>query len=165
NFSGRVGESGDWDRTQEQRISSMMNIVRSGGVSSDETERVDLLRIAGSMVAESPIVGHGLGALHKMPKAKGLGAHNSYLVIQGEAGIFAAILFALFLLDILRRTFRVSDLPLRRLVFSYMFVFLSMMFFTHNGLTNRNHNYYLGVMLAVVSLAGTRKKLSLGRSE
>ncbi len=164
-MSGAVLKNQNWDRTQQLRINSMLDIASSGEITQKQTQRIKILRIAASMIAESPLAGHGLGALHKMTKANGLGSHNSFLVIQGEAGILGSLLFTLFLFLVVRKTLRIEDLVLRRLVFSYMFVFLSMMFFTHNGLTNRNHNFYLGSMLAVISIAEkqnkTEKRLSV----
>ena len=60
-----------------------------------------------SYIAESPIFGHGLSIFHKLVYAPPCheegasfeipcGAHNSYLMLWGEAGIIPAVLFLIF---------------------------------------------------------------------
>jgi len=149
---GYILDKNNWDNIQQRRIHSLVEIAGSGNVSEKQNSRMYLLRIGGSMIEESPILGHGLGSLQRMQDGNGLGVHNTFLAIQGEVGIFGSLLFIMFLVQVLRKTFELKDTKLRRFILFYLLVFVSMMFFEHSGLTDRNHNYYLGVVLAIISI-------------
>ena len=125
----------------------------------DKTARKhETITHGGAMIMESPILGHGVGAMQRMSEGNGLGVHNTFLMVQGEVGIVGSFLLFLFLFKTFNRSLRIADPNIRRFVLAYLFVFLSMMFFEHGGLTNRNHNYYLGVVIAIISITGTRTR-------
>ena len=61
-------------------------------------------RLGAEKVVEAPLVGNGLGRLHRLEdtwfnaeSGKYFGAHNEYLVLWGEAGIIPLVLFVVFL--------------------------------------------------------------------
>ena len=66
-------------------------------------------RLGAEKVVEAPLVGNGLGRLHRIEKTwfnaegKYFGVHNEYLMLWGEAGIIPLVLFVVFLGTLLRR--------------------------------------------------------------
>lgn len=82
------------------RFEQLKNIVSNeGGVSSEEVNedsRADTWARFYDKILDSPLIGNGYGSFSGK-EGHGLGAHNTYLMVLGEAGIIPFILFMFYM--------------------------------------------------------------------
>ena len=87
--------------------------VMTFGSTDSRIERFEIWPLGMSLIAESPLLGHGLSQFHHLegaPTCYGgtevytitCGVHNSYMMLWGEAGIVPLALFLLFIGALLR---------------------------------------------------------------
>lgn len=148
-------------REQVKRLQSLANIF-SGKVSQEDTGgRLNGIRGGLVYYSESPIVGHGLGSMRSMPYRffRGLGCHNTYITVLGEAGPIAAIAFAWFALQCLALTRLIASTPVRFFVIAYLVCFFGNCLVSHTILNSRNHNYMFGVCLGILAAHEAHQRL------
>lgn len=81
------------------RFDQLKGIVNNEGVDTEEINedsRADTWARFYDKILESPIIGNGYGSFSGK-EGHGLGVHNSYLMVLGEAGILPFILFVLYI--------------------------------------------------------------------
>lgn len=82
-----------------------------GGAKGSINNRFTLWSLGWSKVMESPLFGHGLWQIHHLedgPRCRmntGCGAHNSFLILWGEAGIIPFLLIVLLIGSLLWKAF------------------------------------------------------------
>ena len=144
-----------WQPGQIRRLNSISNLL------SGQTESWDVARFHGFSIGfdyylKSPVVGHGLGAMHSLRALKGLGVHNTYLTVLGETGLPGIALFFGFLYSLSKHGYKAQQPWLRVFVLGYLVV-LSTSFMTgHNILAHRNQNALTGICIGLLSLTSKR---------
>ena len=115
-------------------------------------------RLGAEKVVEAPLAGNGLGRLRHLEgtwfnaEGKYFGAHNEYLVLWGEAGIFPLVLFVVFLGTLLRRGLgRERALPLLGAVGGWGTILAIYGVTAHGVLVQRACCFILGLSCAVVA--------------
>ena len=124
--------------SQARRLQDLTDIARFGEMEDDKTgSRLALGAIGLEMWLESPFVGNGLGQMQEMKRAGGLGAHNTFLVLLGEAGVVPFALFAVWLVKYSNLAkWRSSEVLSRFCILTGVVVFQTCMT-GHNMLTQR----------------------------
>ena len=88
---------------QSGRWTALADILFTRELTDGNTSgRVTLWRVGLGRVLESPMLGHGLGAMSTLnvgvtPSAPGLSPHNFYISLAGESGVFPVVLYSAFL--------------------------------------------------------------------
>jgi O-antigen ligase len=77
------------------------------------SERGDIWKLAMQMISENPFLGKGIGTFMDYASAYSAGkyiryAHNSYLQIWAETGLFALMSFLIFVFSLFREAIRIS---------------------------------------------------------
>jgi len=102
----------------------------------------------------SPLFGHGLGSLHRMPDRYfgGLGCHNTHVMLLGEVGILGFIPYLVFLFVFARASWTAKTTTVRNFCVSFFLVFIAVGWVAHGMLEDRNLNILLGVCFGLLSL-------------
>jgi len=103
----------EWEPTpfQAQRIKSVKRLLVRGELEDATTGgRLSLAKEGLEMIFERPLFGWGLGELSRMPQ-HGLGPHNMFLKIWGEAGVAPFAFFAAFFWVYARAAWRARGTP------------------------------------------------------
>ena len=145
------------DPNQRNRMLQLLEIVDTGSADGLGS-RMMLWRLAAEKAVEAPLVGNGLGEMHHLekswfnPEGDLQGAHNQYLVLVGEAGVIALLLFVLFLATLLRRGLgRERDAPLLGAVAGWAVV-IGLYGVAHHGLlVQRACCFVIGLGCAVAA--------------
>lgn len=142
----------EWSVHQEKRIQSVERMLTMGEFSHKDTGgRLEGVRGGLHYWSKSPVFGHGLGSLHKMPfhYFGGLGCHNSHVMVLGEVGIvgFAFYLFALAMY--LFSTFKIRYLPVRLFSLLYFFALIAHGMVSHSAYSDRNFNLVMGIIFGL----------------
>ena len=142
-----------------QRLSEIATLLPGYEVSdSSLSERQELLVLAMDETAKSPLFGNGLGTIHSLDNApyssQGIpqGAHNQYLILIGEAGIFPLVLFLLFLGSLLRLRLMASRSVARDAVVGWAIVIGLGCMASHNILAMRTVDFLIGLSCATVAI-------------
>ncbi|WP_286263314.1 O-antigen ligase family protein [Thalassotalea atypica] len=151
-----------FEGNQAKRVEQFLNIMLfnpSEGVV--ESSRGYLWRQGLDKIAQHPVLGNGLGALHSMQGAQvsvnnkvAQGVHNTYLLKIGDAGVLALIAYLGFIAVTSLRAIKLSRKePAARFCFLYMIIFSIDSLSSHNVELLRFHNFLLGYSLALLYLA------------
>lgn len=142
----------EFDQSQEARIRTVF-LILSGSLNEDVTTgRSFLWALSIERIADALPAGQGLGSMHHLiggihELGTWQGAHNTFLMIAGESGLFPALLLtaslSILFFRILRNRLYVSAL------FSVGFVLLVDMLVTHGALGVRYHNLLLALTFGV----------------
>lgn len=142
----------EWGNTQLARLMELKDLIVNLAINDDTTtNRSSLIEIGFSNFLEHPVFGQGLGSFHEMEGAAGSGAHNTYLVVAGEAGIVGFAPFLLFLALWTRESLRCKDAFVRQLCLIYIAAFALHCFSSHSVLELRYHNIMLGLSFGLLS--------------
>ena len=126
----------------------------SGQVDNTTTsERSDLFAFAWQEIKKRPVIGHGIGAFHRikyLPSDTKKGAHNTHLMIFGESGIIPLALFFLTFI-ILAYLGWIHDFPsLGFIIVGVCIVyFLNVSGSGHNALDDRTSNALVAIAIAL----------------
>lgn len=141
----------EWQSGQLQRLHEIRDIIFNQNINDETTtSRTFLMRIGLKKFSEAPFLGQGLGTFHAMPEAMGFGTHNSYLMVAGEAGIFAFALMILFILRWVRWGFKCDYVLLRQLCLNYALVFSLSCLSSHAVLSHRFQNLMIGLTIGLL---------------
>ncbi len=141
----------DWQRGQLQRLNEIRDIIFYQAINDETTtSRTFLLRVGFAKFTEAPLLGQGLGSFHAMPEAMGFGTHNTYLLIAGEAGIFALALFLFFIFRWIRAGLNCDYLLLRQFCLNYALVFSMSCLSSHGVLSHRFQNLMVGLTIGLL---------------
>jgi len=143
-FSERI--RGSLQGEQLRRFDQVVAIV-SGDVTDENTsDRIVLANEGYRLISEHPIIGNGFGTFHRL-KNIGLGVHNGYLMVLGEAGIFPFLLLLYILLLSLFRSFNYLNPEYSGLFSSLLIIFyFQVILTTHGAFEDRTFNALLGII-------------------
>lgn len=151
---------------QLQRLDDVLAVVRGGSLgNAGLADRLIVWRLAGHLIEQSPLFGNGLGTLHEIANAPfnaqnlRLGAHNQYLTVWGEGGVFSLILFLSAIGLIAARSFRAQMRLTGHFVAGFILVFGIACLTSHNELTTRFEDFMLGVSCAALSYDAGQSKV------
>ncbi len=152
----------EWSPQQLNRIRSVEKIIQGSAEGKDFGGRLNGVSGGLDYWSESPIVGHGLGSLHQMPYRyfRGLGCHNTHIMILGETGLVGFLPYLGFLGIFGWTAWNCKHPPIRTFSFSFFIVFLGIAMVSHGMLEDRNLNILLGVCFGLISV----DKILVGQS-
>ena len=103
---------------QQEKIDNILNVVSSSNSAKvNYSYRDQLFEKGVELIQKRPFFGYGAGEF-MTGVLNGLGIHNTYLQITGEAGIFISLLYLVVCFSILKRCYRIKDKPINFLVTS-----------------------------------------------
>ena len=137
---------------QATRINQVGQMLSGTFNNETTTDRLTLVHFALSEIKDNFFLGAGLGEFKKM--SIGLGTHNTYLLILGESGVIAIILYLRFLLFWLHNSLRMikdsNPLEVASLGMAIIFAFVG--FASHTLLVNKSFVVVLGIIFAAVRI-------------
>ncbi len=144
----------NWTPGQLRRITSVERIMKGQSESADTGGRMTGITGGLHYWSKSPLIGHGLGSLHRMPVSYfgGLGCHNTHVMLLGEAGIIGFIPYLSFLALFGWTSWRAKYKPVQTFCLAFFITFLAAGMVSHDILQDRNLNILLGVCLGLLSL-------------
>lgn len=155
------------DQSQEARIRTVL-LVLTGSVNEDVTTgRSFLWALAMERIADALPGGQGLGSMHHLigginELGTWQGAHNTFLMIAGESGLFPALLLTASLSNLFLRILRNRLYVV--VLLSVGFVLLVDMLVTHGALGVRYHNLLLALTFGVSIPSAAFRSESILRS-
>jgi O-Antigen ligase len=148
-------KSYDWTNEQKKRIHSIEKMITF----EETTERDTGGRWNGIVAGldywqESPIVGHGLGTMHRMPEKYfgGLGCHNTHIMVLGEVGIAGTWVYIVALMIYYFRSVLVIHPAAKVFCLLVLVSFLLFGMVDHGLLDNRSFNILLGAAFGLQSI-------------
>ena len=149
----------EWTPEQRRRIRSVERLLTGHKATSvDMGNRLVGANAGLAYWRKDPIFGHGLGSLHKMPYSygRGLGCHNTHVMVLGESGVFGALFYVIFWIALLMSSWRLTNKNVRSFCLMLGLTMLLNGMVGHTMLDNRNANFMLGVGIGLLSLATSR---------
>ncbi len=135
---------------QQERMESLFRILRGEFDHSDTGGRLYLAGVGLKHFASSPVIGVGYRKLSKMPEV-GLGCHNTFLRVFGEAGFFSGMMYVGSVVFLAFCGWRSKFPQVKCLLIGYAAAYSGGCMVSHSMLTNRMHNIVLGVCLGLLS--------------
>jgi len=135
---------------QQNRILQFSELMEGRFDSETTTKRTDAGLLALDYISDNYIMGHGLGTFHSFSLI-GIGAHNEYLMIWGEAGLFGLIFYILFLISLWIMASGVQAAYNRFLLRGFCVFLIASSFVTHNILGDRFLLLVIGFALAILA--------------
>jgi len=86
-----------------------------------------------------------------MMKGVGLGCHNTFIKVLGEAGIFVFLMFVVAAVRFAGDLWKIVGRDLRACMMACGVVLLGAALATHNFLDDRNHNAMFGVLIGLTA--------------
>jgi len=142
---------------QKYRIMNTIGLA-SGKIDARTTsERTVISEIGIKNILKHPIFGSGLGSFHRL-KEYGLGVHNSFLMVAGEAGILPFAMFFLFSVLVVLKSFWIQD-PTIKIFFLLVLTVMYLQVFmpTHDALSDRTSNAFLGIIMGFLRVKSYNK--------
>jgi O-antigen ligase len=148
-----------WGLAQRQRIETISNLLQGKATEVDTGSRLELATIGLGLVAQRPLIGYGIGTMHRMPGGGGYAVHNTFLLVAGDSGIIPLGLFVAFFATMFYTAWRCPVVPIRVLVASYVVVAVMDCMAGHSYLYHREHNAMLGICIgAMAAVAEMRRQ-------
>jgi len=115
------------------------------------TDRAKLWKESMELISAQPIQGYGLSCFGLLPEG-GLGSHNTYLMLWGEAGILAIFMFLIYIFCTYYRCFFWIRDPSYRFLCISLFIVLTVQWYgsAHTGLGNSEANCMLGIIFGTL---------------
>ena len=139
---------------QQERMEGLFQLMRGEFNEQNTGYRTRVGAVGLKYFFDNPIIGAGFRKLVRMPEI-GLGCHNTFIRILGEAGLFAGLVFmaAVFLVALCGWFSKRPEV--KCLAIGYMAMYACGCMVSHSILTNRLTNVMLGVCLGGLSAAIT----------
>ena len=138
-----------------QRTRLMLTFELFSGRVDEQTtsDRSKVYSFAWNEIKNRPIIGHGIGAFHRLkylPQDTKMGAHNTHLLIFGESGIIPIILFFLVFGLLAYAGWNHAFPSLGFIIVGVCMVyFINVSGTGHNGLDDRSSNALVAVSIAL----------------
>lgn len=139
---------------QTSRLESLFDLLQGKIDESNTGHRFVVASVGLKYFYRSPIIGAGFRKLTRMPEI-GLGCHNTFLRIFGEAGLFVGIIFMASIFYIVWCGWWCPQPEVKCLVIGFMAMYSCACMVSHMLLTNRLANVLMGVCLGFLSAALT----------
>ncbi len=156
-------KSYEWTPEQKKRIHSIEKIITfeetterdTGGRWNGVVKGIDYWQ-------ESPVVGHGLGSMHRMPEKYfgGLGCHNTHIMVLGEVGIAGVWIYLVALMVFFLRSQMIQIPAVKTFVFLSLMSFLLLGMVDHGLLDNRSFNVLMGSAFGLQSMYAVKQQAS-----
>jgi hypothetical protein len=146
-------EGVDWTNEQRLRLESMERLIYNDNVNdADFGNRTDGVEGGLRYWAVNPLLGNGLGTMHRMPFEYfgGLGCHNTHLAVLGEVGVVGFLFYLLWLFVYLQESLRVREKVLKDFFILTIVLFGLYGWFSHGVLDSRGPNLLLGVCFGLL---------------
>jgi len=136
---------------QLERLAQVGELLQGEFNETTTTDRSKLWGKCFELIAAQPIQGYGLGSFNILADI-GLGSHNTYLMVWGEAGIIAIFLFLAYIFCTYYRCFFWIRDPSYRFLCMSLFVVLTVQWYgsAHTGLGNSEANCILGIIFGTI---------------
>lgn len=136
---------------QANRLNQLEQLFQ--GTINDETttHRSEIGAYAWSLIQSEWVLGYGLGTFRQMDI--GNGTHNIYLLIWGESGVIAIILYICFLIVWYISAIKIKDSIYRMLMVNILIIFIISGFVAHTLLVNKPYIIVLGVLMGGARLS------------
>lgn len=142
---------------QQERMRSLFKIVTLQASDEDLGHRFNVAAVGIDYFVQNPVVGAGFRKLVIMPEI-GLGCHNTFLRIFGEAGLFVGLFFVAAVANIALVGMRCDVPQVKCLVVGFIAMMSCAMMVSHSTLTDRLLNVGLGVSIGLLSTALTMSR-------
>lgn len=155
------------DRFDERQISRWISLVEFveplSGSDLALVDRQELWSLGLEQTLDAPLLGNGLGRLHRLDGAwynldgDLLGVHNQYLILVGEAGFLPLALFVLFFAVTFQAGFRKEgkDSWFLGAICGWSIILAVFSVTFHGVLTYRFCNFIMGLICAIIA-SGSR---------
>lgn len=131
---------------EQSRLTQIMDLLGGKLNTETTTNRSDLAAVGLQWISESPILGWGFGAFHYIRYGGDTGIHNMFLMLIGESGIVPFLLFIVFFVFSIYKSFRIKNMEYRFLSLTFL---LFTLFFA-NGNHNLFDNYEVGFLFGFI---------------
>lgn len=138
----------------KERMEGLFQLMRGEINESNTGYRTKVGGVGLKYFFDNPIIGAGYRKLVRM-KEIGLGCHNTFIRVLGEAGIFAGLAFIGAVLLIAACGWFSKRREVKCLAIGYMAMYSCACMVSHSVLTNRLTNVMIGVCLGGLSAAVT----------
>ena len=140
---------------QGSRLVDAIELSRGKVNRATTSDRVGFAEMAFPKIMNHIVIGNGFGSFHRL-KETGLGIHNTALLVIGESGIIALVVYVIFVLLYLINAIKIKVPAIKYLMISVFFTFLFISFLTsHNGLEERMSNIILAIFISVSPFLGS----------
>lgn len=145
NFQSRLSS------LQTERIEQLQLLLQGQINQETTTQRSELAKLAFDKMQNTFFLGAGLGKFRRMDI--GVGSHNIYLLILGEAGVLALILYLAFLLFWAKKSFTYRRFDSIRFASgNILLIFFFSGFASHTLLANKPYILTLALIFASLEL-------------
>ena len=144
-------------KVKQERMQGLFELLQGKFTERNTGYRTRVGAVGLKYFVENPVIGAGFRKLVRMPEI-GLGCHNTFIRVLGEAGLFAGLTFmgAVFLVAACGWF---SPRPeVKCLAIGYIAMYACGCMVSHSMLTNRLTNVMLGIVLGGLSAALTSRK-------
>jgi O-antigen ligase len=145
----------DLSLSQQKRLDATIDLVIKGEFSTRTTSsRNKVFADAIEIIKRKPILGNGLYTFSRggsFSSSQSHGVHNLYLKLIGEGGVFALIIFLLFLGYFSLNAITLRSLELQYLCTGTIVTFCLYAFGTHGALYSKYAIAFLGIISAISS--------------
>lgn len=132
---------------QNERLNQVQMLIQGQINEETTTHRSELAAFALQEMEDTFFLGAGLGKFKKM--AIGNGTHNIYLLILGEAGVIALVLYIVFLARWAKKSFASADFSAIKFASgNIMILFFFSGFAAHTLLANKPYILSLAIIIA-----------------
>jgi hypothetical protein len=143
----------DWTPNQARRLGTIERLLSGNASEGFDDSRLLLAKGGVEHWLKSPLLGHGIGDGDSLTELGGLGSHNTYLLILGDAGIVPFIAFMGMVMAYGMRTRSAANCAMSIIPTYFGVVFLLAALSSHNILHHRNINMITGVAMALLYVA------------
>lgn len=141
--------SNNFNSEQQKRLTQFSQIIK-GELNKETTSNRSLIaETAFNYIKTDPIVGHGLGTFHSLPRIR-WGTHNEYLLLWGEVGLVGIILYIGLYLSFWLTSRNIDSPSIKFLVRGVTLLLFSASFVTHNVLSTKFTMITFGLILGVL---------------
>lgn len=136
---------------QQKRVRQLGDLLSGDLTFETTTGRTEMSSLGIERIMESPLAGQGLGSYHYLvggylENGVWQGVHNTFLMLWGEAGLLAVLLFTAFCLLYTKRLFTGRCLNFEM---SLALLVLAVLMTGHNSLALRFVNLMMGLLIGM----------------
>lgn len=149
---------------QQERMQGLFELM-SGDFNEQNTGyRMTVAAVGWKYFRENPVIGAGYRKLIRMPEI-GLGCHNTFLRVLGEAGIFGGVIFFAAVMFVGYCGWVSSMAEVRCMVVGFIAMYSCACMVSHTILTERLMNVMMGVCFGALSAALTVKRTEMRKQK
>jgi len=152
---------GGLNTNQLDRILDTRSILGGEVTEENSTERRELWDLGMEIIKTNPVTGFGIQTFHRFnppfelasPALKNKGVHNTFLMLIGEAGAIALLLFLFWNIGVIYQALFLKDPSLMFLIISITLIFLVQHAgASHNALSTRLSPALIAVCMGLIQI-------------